>query len=580
MKREYKISGREITGWLFIALSVWMLIRSVTLCFSNDIWYDELFTVGMIEHSYGELVRFTAADVHPPLYYCIVKFLSDLCKLVIPTAGTVIPAKMASTLPYFILLLYSVTWIRKNWGIFAGGLFFFCVMAMPQLSAYTVEVRMYGWALLFVTAAFLHAYGCVRAGEAAADLQAKTGTGLSESGRRARGRYLHGAALVLYGLAAAYTQYFACVAVVMVYLYLLIALLRRDRSRLREWLCYAAISVIGYVPWLFALAGQISAVSENYWILPLTWRSLGGCVKFVMKPAFANEALAVVLAVVLTAGYMVVVGCAVAVSRETSVGHMTASECRENSVDIWEKVSHNGRVCRRSANKSDAEWDRETEAGFILAGPGVLAGLVLFGFLASILIRPIFVYRYMIPALGCFWLSFAIGLNRILCKPKYKLGIALTVLVLIVGLRDYRAFLGEEEYKIRLMKETEGALAQIGPQDIVLYNFDQLQAVTAYYLPETAERFLWCGTAETLIQELIGPCDTLEETEEIKALAGQIQTAAGEQSLWFLGSFNSREDIVAEWRQAGLVVEEQGSFLLERYWFNLYKISYSDHNNL
>jgi len=45
------------------------------------------------------------------------------------------------------------------------------------------------------------------------------------------------------------------------------------------------------------------------------------------------------------------------------------------------------------------------------------------------------------------------------------------------------------------------------------------------------------------------------------------------RSLWFIGSFNSRDDIVAQWRKAGLDVEEKGSFLLERYWFNLYKIS-------
>ena len=57
-----------------------MLLKSLTLCFSSDIWYDELFTVGMIEHSYGDLIGFTARDVHPPLYYCIVKLFVDLCK--------------------------------------------------------------------------------------------------------------------------------------------------------------------------------------------------------------------------------------------------------------------------------------------------------------------------------------------------------------------------------------------------------------------------------------------------------------------------------------------------------------------
>ncbi|MDE7247512.1 MAG: hypothetical protein K2N43_06465, partial [Lachnospiraceae bacterium] len=257
-----KRSGREVFGWLLLCVSVLMLLRSATLCFSNDIWYDELFTVGMAEHSYGELIRFTAADVHPPLYYCIVKLFSDLCKLIVPSAGTVIQAKLVSVLPYFILFVYSVTWIRRRWGVFTGGLFLFCVTAMPQLSAYTVEARMYGWAMLFVTAAFLHACGCLMTEPVVA---AGTHLMVGDVSRTnvGRGQYLHGTALVLYGLAAAYTQYFACVAVVMVYLYLLFLFWRQDRGRIREWLLYVGLSVIGYVPWLFALAGQISAVQEN-----------------------------------------------------------------------------------------------------------------------------------------------------------------------------------------------------------------------------------------------------------------------------------------------------------------------------
>ncbi|MDE7231810.1 MAG: hypothetical protein K2N37_01860, partial [Lachnospiraceae bacterium] len=466
MIRERKISGREIIGWLLICLSTGMLGRSIFLCFSRDIWYDELFTVSMAEHSYGELVRFTAADVHPPLYYMIVKFFVDLCKLIAPAAGTVLPAKLVSTLPYLLLLLYSVTWIRKRWGIFTGGLFLFCVTAMPQLAAYTVEVRMYGWALFFVTAAFWHAHGCLMTESAAAAGTDPTAGVESRTAARRR-QYLHGAALVLYGLAAAYTQYFAAVAVGMVYLYLLLMFLCRDRSRLREWLCYVAISVVGYVPWLFALAGQISAVHENYWILPLSWRSLGGCVKFLMKPAFANDVWNTVLAVVLFAAYVAVVGYPV----------------------IFEFVSKNRRKEKKLYHNRREIQERENQVVYMLAGVGVLAGLVAVGFAASILIRPIFVYRYMIPALGCFWFSFALGTNEMLCKledpakTEEKLcklkrapGLLFIVFVIAVDLRDYRAFCGEEEYKIVSMRETETALSQIAPEDTVIYNFDQVQA--------------------------------------------------------------------------------------------------------
>lgn len=578
MKSKINFSGKDAFGLLLIGISVLMLGKSVALCFSNDIWYDELFTVGMIEHSYGELIRFTAADVHPPLYYCVTKIFADLCKLVMPGAGTVIPAKIVSVLPYCILFLYSVTFLRKRFSIFTGGVFLFCVVSMPQLSAYTVEVRMYGWALLFVTAAFFHAYGYVEAGS---PLMEETGGagGLSEEDvsridrkdRCGRKRWLHGAALVVYGLAAAYTQYFACVAVVMVYLYVLVAFGFQDRRRIREWFAYVAISIVGYIPWLFALAGQISAVRENYWILPLTWRSIGGCVKFLMKPAFTNEVLNVVLAVMLFAGYVLVVGSSVI----PYVIHLN----RIKSINST-KVYHNDRVL------------------YAFAGLFVLVGLVLFGFAASILIRPVFVYRYMIPAMGCFWLSFAVCLDDMLCKlnsvlkkdsssclRSNKIGCILrglsiffTVLIVVVGLRDYRAFLGEEEYKIRLMKDTEAALAQIGSEDIVLYNFDQVQAVTSYYLKEETERYLWNAAAESLIQEIIGPCETVEKTDVIQAWLGENQGQTGQDGrrVWFIGSFNSREEIAAQWREEGLVVEEIGSYLLERYWFNLYEIRLSD----
>ncbi|MBD5490270.1 MAG: hypothetical protein HDR13_16045 [Lachnospiraceae bacterium] len=547
MNRTRKISGKDILGYLFLGISAVLLLRSLMLCFSNDIWYDELFTVGMIEHSYGDLIEFTARDVHPPLYYCIVKFVLELCKLISTQANAVMIAKVVSVLPYFILFAYSVTFIRRRFGIFTGGLFMFCAIAMPQLSAYTVEVRMYSFALLFVTAAFLHAYGTITAGSATVDA-------------RTHMRKIHAAALVGYGLAAAYTQYFACVAVIMVYLYVLIVFLLEDRNRIKEWLLWAAISVAGYIPWLYALFRQITTVRENYWILPLTWRSLGGCVKFVMKPAFTNGILNVILAVV-----MFVICALVFVYGATKVYHYGIEKYKntqnKSEIDNAEPIQSGIRSSRRF--------------GFAIAGVGVLIGLVAFGFVASALLRPIFVYRYMIPALGCFWLGFAVVFNEMweinaLCKPvgeRVKLIFtAITICLLVIGLRDYRAFMGEEEYKILLMQQTGQALSAIAPDDIVIYNFDQVQAVTSYYLDAATGSYLWCGTPETLIQEIIRPYDTVEDVQAIKTWCED------GRRVWFVGSFNSREDIVAEWEADGLKVEETGSYFLERYWFNLYKI--------
>ncbi len=570
MNQIKKLTGRDILGYLLLGLSVIMLGKSLTLCFSSDIWYDELFTVGMIEHSYGDLIAFTARDVHPPLYYCIVKILIDLCKLISVQANPVVIAKIVSVLPYFILLIYSVSFIRKRFGIFTGGIFLFCVTAMPQLSAYTVEVRMYSWALLFVTAAFLHAYGTITAqsGKTAAQTAVQTAedslTARSAAGRklttytRAHMRKIHAAALVCYGLAAAYTQYFACVAVIMVYFYALIVFIIRDRQRIKEWLVWAAVSVIGYAPWLYTLFAQITAVNENYWILPLTWRSLGGCVKFLMKPAFTNEVLSTILAVI-----MFILYAAVFVYGAIKLYHMRRQKER-NEINTEKYRCQDGKKSEKY-NRYSERTDIERII-FIAAGVGVLAGLVLFGFAASMIVRPIFVYRYMIPALGCFWLSFAVGLGHMFVDRKAA-ALIITSFVLVVGLRDYRAFMGEEEYKILLMEQTKEALSSIAAEDIVIYNFDQVQAVTSYYLDRETSSYLWCGTPETLIQEIIRPYDTVEETQTIAEWCEDGRT------VWFVGSFNSRDDIVEQWSAEGMKIEETGSYLLERYWFNLYKVS-------
>ena len=203
-----------------------------------------------------------------------------------------------------------------------------------------------------------------------------------------------------------------------------------------------------------------------------------------------------------------------------------------------------------------------------------------FGFLASILVRPVFVYRYMIPAMGCFWLAFAVGVDEIWesrqeeadaggrkQRTRNVTAAMILLFVTVVGLRDYRAFMGEEEYKILLMKEAEAALSAIEPGDVVVYNFDQVQAVTSYYLPKETASYLWCAAPEELIQDMIRPYESIEDTAQIRALCSQ------DRSVWFIGSFNSRDDIVAQWDAEGVKAEETGSYLLERYWFNLYKIS-------
>lgn len=532
---KQKLKWEEITGIILWAVSIGFLGISVFLSFSSDIWYDELFTMGLADRSCGELVSITAQDVHPPLYFLLLKLfltLSDTADAGIfaQTAA----AKIFSVLPFFLCLLYAATKIRKHFGMFTAGLFSFLLLAMPQMADYTVEVRMYGWALFFITAGMIHAYELT--GEKEFDSGVEEDSG--KSGRRHAGRSLNWVFLTIYSLAACYTHYFACVAACMIYLYLLVSFLTEHRLKkeIKSYLLSGLFCAAGYLPWIIsAVTLQVGQVSENYWIQPLSWRTLGGCVRFLFAPSFANEMLNIIAAVFLFLLYGILI------------------------VTLF----------RRLRRKQEKEAVRE--AVLIMGCIFVLAGIVFFGFLASFLLRPIFVYRYMLPAMGVFWLAFALLVSK--WKEKKYLCFPILLILFIVGIRNYRAFYGEEMWKRVQMASAQEAIAQIKEDDIVIFNFDQTQAVVSWYLD--SESYLWYGKPESLIRKMYPRVHALveEEFSDEAGIAEMKEMLAEDKQIWFLGSGNARDEIIQKWKLAGIKAEETDSVMIERYWFNLYKIS-------
>ncbi len=499
-KRTNFISGMVLSG-----ICVFLTAVSVYLCFSQDIWYDELFTVGLAESSWRDLLAIAARDVHPPLYYLIVKAVLEMVKTLGGTADPVIAAKCVSVLPFVLLLVYGVTRVRKYFGMLTAGIFVFLVFTMPQMSQYTVEIRMYSFCLFFITAGVLHAYEITRA-------------------EAEKSQYREWIWVTLYLLAAAYTHYFAFFAAVLVYLALFLWLIYEKCTK-KHWTAFGisvGAAVAAYLPWLAAVLRQVGAVKENYWILPLTWRSIGGCVKFLFKPSFSNDRFNSVLAVLLFILFAAVISWAI--------------------------------------------WTGRKQAGnqllLVYAGLGILAGVVIFGFVASFLLRPIFIYRYMLPAMGVFWLAFAIALGRLIGEKPFCY--VILVLFLIVGLRDYRAFYGEEMWKQVQMQAAGEVLKQIKPADILIFNFNHTQGVTSYYLPN--ETFLYEDMPEELIREMFPRVQGMGGEEDIRKWL-----AAG-KTVWFLGSGNAREELRVKWADAGIQSAEEASCLIERYWFNLYQL--------
>ena len=114
MKNKEKTTWLQTAGILLFAAACTMALYSLYLCFGSDIWYDELFTEGFISQPVGRMISLAVKDVHPPLYYLLVKIAVDFCRFFVPSANAVIISKVVSVLPYLGLLGYSLVCLRRR----------------------------------------------------------------------------------------------------------------------------------------------------------------------------------------------------------------------------------------------------------------------------------------------------------------------------------------------------------------------------------------------------------------------------------------------------------------------------------
>lgn len=215
---------------------------AVLLCFSfpflsnRSFWLDEVFTWEMVKGSWGEVFARTAQDVHPPLYYLILKLFCSLFgyhELVF---------RLVSFLPAVILAFAAVFSLLPRLGTLPAVYFMTCTALMPYAMRTNAEARMYSWAFLFVT---LCGYGLYL---------------ILQVGRR-RDWVLFTAM----GIGAAWTHYFAFLAIAVLYLALLVFLLARRQS-VRGWLCCFGVSVLCYLPWLGVFLSTFTRTAGSFWL--------------------------------------------------------------------------------------------------------------------------------------------------------------------------------------------------------------------------------------------------------------------------------------------------------------------------
>ena len=167
----------------------------------------------------------------------------------------------------------------------------------------------------------------------------------------------------------------------------------------------------------------------------------------------------------------------------------------------------------------------------------------------------------MIPCLPVIWLIIAFLLNRMIDK---RWALLLLLPFIIAGFFSMKGFYQEEHKKFEQMKTTEEALDQIPRDAVIITNFDHVQAISAFYLPN--DIYLYGGVLDPLVSSMF------ENSGHVCDDAKVADLVAKNKNVYYLGSFNAREDIIAAWDKIEIASKEEGSYLLERYWFNIYQL--------
>ncbi|MDC7278868.1 glycosyltransferase family 39 protein [Butyrivibrio fibrisolvens] len=403
-------------GYRNIAFRILACIYSAVLFYLNyirvfdvNLWGDEAYTAWIIKYPVNQLIDYTAADVHPPLYYIGLKAFCGI----LGQRATVF--HFFSVLALACMLIFALTVIWKEFGPAASLIVITFTSISDAALRFNVEIRMYSWAAVFVFLTYYFTYCLIK---------------------RPAIKYYVGFSIA--SLAAAYTHYYALVAVAFFYAYLLIRAIVYKRTELIKTLIVSGIAIAVYLPWLTKLISCFTARIDNYWIAE--YSSFSECFSYLFSDHFTfGMWFVIILMLVLTVLY------------ETGFATVEKSEAREYKVKYGNKIHYSETV------------------EVIIAGLLSIAGTMATGIWISALVSPFFVTRYIYVVAPVAWLILGILFSkmkmRILWTPVF---LAFTLSMLIPAYKEI--YYGD----VDIMNRTQfvlDVLAYVDGDDMIITNF-------------------------------------------------------------------------------------------------------------
>lgn len=263
--------AQKLFRWVgFLTLVLWTLVLlrlNYWRIYDNTFWVDETWSIRLARMRLPDMIRKTATDMHPPLFYMLAMAMNRLL-------GDNGPAyHLSALLPYVGILVLACTEVRRQLGLGPAFLLVTMMSLMPEPLYYNVEVRMYSLGAFLVLTSYLALRRILT-----------------------RNRLPEWVIFSLASLGAAYTHYYALIIVAFFYLILVVPSLR-DRRFLRRTAITWAIAVVGYLPWLNVLVKSFVSTSGDWWLTDIP--TIPECLVFFFSSGYLTVAFFLVVLVYL-----------------------------------------------------------------------------------------------------------------------------------------------------------------------------------------------------------------------------------------------------------------------------------------
>lgn len=243
--KKYKDSKWTEPAVIFMGLAVFIYSSLLTIT-NSSIWFDEAFGVYLTRFDFFEIMKYTAADVHPPLYYIILKIWGSLF------GNSEFALRSMSVVFGAVALIFGYLVIKKMFNKQIGWVALLFMSISPMFIRYAQEARMYTMVFAIAMAA---TYILILALE-----------------KKKRWLWVVYGTLLAVGML---THYF--IALIWLVHWIWVGYLRKDKGGAferfvqKDWMIAHVVAIALFLPWLPSLINQLLIVqTAGFWIAPVS----------------------------------------------------------------------------------------------------------------------------------------------------------------------------------------------------------------------------------------------------------------------------------------------------------------------